>query len=451
MKIKDKIFVVLAIFILAIALVSAIDFNPNGDIELRNLWKIKNATSITTQNLTVSGTLIAPIYNSTYAATSADVSANRSDWFSKYNSTYAATSADVTANRSNFLSTYNSTYHTWAYNQTAPANSYADSLLITTFFNASTILNVTGVSQGTIGDIRAYDSLSYNVSEVNSDIDFRVNFTGITTFNQLIVRYKSDSTESHTMTIDLWNYVEGTWESYRTVGNSPDYNIMTMAVFDEAEHISGGVVQVRFYSNNAGGSTHKHQFDWVAISKGSATPSSSETDPYSVHKDGTTPLTGNWNAGLFNITADYHIGKLDWTNLTNFPVACPAGSFVSTLGTTVTCTTPSINATSNSSVYWYGMSSINTTQMQNNNGVLNILESWVRGIITGYGYLTTVANNGHTHALNNLTAGTLTTNLPMNANNITNVSYVKYANATSNSAWIAYVNASNSFIIEVSA
>ena len=56
-------------------------------------------------------------YNATYDATSKDVTANRSSWFSTYNTTYDATSKDVTANRSSWFSTYNETYDEYAYNQ----------------------------------------------------------------------------------------------------------------------------------------------------------------------------------------------------------------------------------------------------------------------------------------------------------------------------------------------
>jgi len=34
-----------------------------------------------------------------------------------------------------------------------------------------------------------------------------------------------------------------------------------------------------------------------------------ETDPYAVHRDGTVPLTGNWNAGAYNISADAFNGS----------------------------------------------------------------------------------------------------------------------------------------------
>ena len=102
-------------------------------------------------------------------------------------------------------------------------------------------------------------------------------------------------------------------------------NALSIGIFDSASHTSGGIVQLRIQTTNIAASTHKWQFDWVAISKGIATPSSIETDPFSIHKDGTTPLTGDWNAGAFNITALNFLGNINasyvllspWLNLTD--------------------------------------------------------------------------------------------------------------------------------------
>ena len=120
----------------------------------------------------------------------------------------------------------------WDYNQTIPANAYTDSVngtmalfvnsedlrfngtaaaytdskLITTFYNASAIQVVTGTGQGAIGDLRTYNGVSYNVSEVDSDFDFRVNFTGVTGLNQLVYRYKSTAEEQHIMHTQIWDY-----------------------------------------------------------------------------------------------------------------------------------------------------------------------------------------------------------------------------------------------------
>lgn len=247
------------------------------------------------------------------------------------------------------------------------ATDYTDSKLITNFINASVVLAVTGNAQGAVADLQSYDGISYNLTEVSSDMELRVNFTGITSFNQLLVRYKAAATEGHTMVIQLWDYTDSAWESYRTVGHSEDYSMMTMGVYDESDHISGGIVQVRFYSNNPGGSTHKHQFDWVEISDGPATPSSDETDPFSIHTDGMVSFTANWNQGAWNLTNpdSWFNGSINGSNVQNenWIEDSQEGD---------------LNV--NSSDYWDNYGTANQTQMENSGGVLNILVSWLTGL-----------------------------------------------------------------------
>ena len=216
-------------------------------------------------------------------------------------------------NYANFLNTSNNNY---ILENNVSVNNNIEDKLITTFFNATNVNPVTGTPAGTVALLQLKDGISYNLTEVSSDMELIVNFTGITTFNQLIIRYKSASNENHNMIIYIWDYPTSTWESWSTIGNTENEYIMdTHFIFDGENHISGGVVQVRFYSNNPGGSTHLHQFDWVAISDGPATPSSDETDPFSIHKDGNVALEANWAQGAFNLTNtnSWFLGIIDWT------------------------------------------------------------------------------------------------------------------------------------------
>ena len=225
---------------------------------------------------------------------------------------------EVNDSVNNWITQNNNSVNNYILYTNETAADYTDSKLITNFFNASTNQTIIGTPSGTIDLLQNYDSISHNVSEVSSDIDFRVNFTGITSFNQLIVRYKADSTESHVISIQIWDYIKSVWENYRNVANTEnEYEIFTMTIYDEENHISGGVTQVRSYSINSGGSTHLHQFDWVEISDGPATPSSDETDPHAIHKDGNIALEANWGQGAFNLTntVSWFLGKIQAANV----------------------------------------------------------------------------------------------------------------------------------------
>jgi hypothetical protein len=179
------------------------------------------------------------------------------------------------------------------------------STMVTTYYNATAVAVVTGTPQGSVTGLQVYDNIPYNVSEALSDVDFNVTFTGVTNFNQIIIRYKSVAGENHDMNVYLWDYTSNSWEGYQLLGHTNGvYNIISIGVFDPNDHASAiNTPRIRFETTNTGGSTDKWNFDLVQIAQGQGTPSSVETDPFSIHKDGTTPLTANWNAGAFNITA----------------------------------------------------------------------------------------------------------------------------------------------------
>ena len=184
--------------------------------------------------------------------------------------------------------------------------------LTTTYYNASTIQVVTGTGTGDLEYIQVYDGIAYNVTEVASDYEMIVNFTGISEFTTLIIRHKTDVDTGHTSTIQIWDYENSRWEGYGYLPEETTSQIKTLGVYDDGDHIQDGVVQVRFYQDEkaAPPTTHIHQFDWVILSKGFGTPVGAELDPLSVHRNGNTPLTGNWDAGNYNITANQFNG--DW-------------------------------------------------------------------------------------------------------------------------------------------
>ncbi len=156
------------------------------------------------------------------------------------------------------------------------------SMLSTIFYNATAIDVVTGTGAGVLNDIQSYNQISYNVTEDASDLELRINFTGITDFNQLIIRYRSDEdNEPRRMQVQIYEPVGGTWENYGDLPENNEYNVVEFGIFDADEHIDGDdVVQVRVFQDaGVPPRTHKHLFDWITIAKGFGTPSGQEVDP----------------------------------------------------------------------------------------------------------------------------------------------------------------------------
>jgi len=368
----------------------------------------------------------------------------------------------------------------WINKNSSYAFVFNASQLSTIYYNATQSQAVVGtIDGGTLVDTQhpdgKYEGKTFNFSEVSATpgLDLRINFTGVDSFNQGIMRYKTSSGLAGAYPIiQMWNYDTSTWEDYPPVAQSTTFATIEQPVFDAVDHIDiNGVAQMRIYKATKGNTGNHYYVDWLAIAKGYGTPSGEEVDPYSVHLDGSTPLTANWDAGLFNITADWFNGNLNWNNIQNINQSiystynttyalwaynqttsaiddinsrfwnktqtynkteidsnlsnyylvsnplnflnvttisnqtiarigdCPSGQVVQNTTTSgVQCIVPPAgsetdplwtansslvaytnqqgNWTVNSSQYWDNLDSFNSTQMENNGGTLNILESW---------------------------------------------------------------------------
>ncbi len=179
--------------------------------------------------------------------------------------------------------------HPLSFNETKLNNTIID-IVETIFYNATSVSrNVGSDGGGALLDIQGYDITYYNISEVDSAFDLRVNFTDITEFTTLIIRHKTEEEGGHTSAIQIWDYSDLAWEGYGLLTESETAVIKTLGVYDSSDHVGTGddlgIVQVRVYQPaSTPPKTHKHSFDWIAISKGHGTPVGQEIDPLSIHK-----------------------------------------------------------------------------------------------------------------------------------------------------------------------
>jgi len=149
-----------------------------------------------------------------------------------------------------------------------------------------------------------YDSVSINFSEEGGSpgLDLRINFTGIEDFSRGIMRYKTSSLSGDHPVRQLWNYNTNNWDTLASLSESEDFVIVTMPIFNKANYIQDGVVQLRLYKSSTGKINNHYYIDWVAMVGGYGVPSGQEVDPLSYHKN------KNINASNYNVTADYYFG-----------------------------------------------------------------------------------------------------------------------------------------------
>lgn len=160
-------------------------------------------------------------------------------------------------------------------------NETIDAKLDTEFFNATQIDTVAGtVDAGDIDSLSGFgDGNSYNISELNNqDFIIYVNWTGITDFNNLNLRYWYDATDdkAHHIHTCLWDFIRSDWDcEYTEIEYSSHFVIGVSEVFDAPSHIgtgadSGKVLMGLFHDSEGdkGRISHKFYLDYATLSLG---------------------------------------------------------------------------------------------------------------------------------------------------------------------------------------
>ena len=123
---------------------------------------------------------------------------------------------------------------------------------------------------GVLSDLFSIDSLTVNISEVVGvpGIDVRVNFTNVTSFNQIVIYQFYDGSLSHTIHLKLWNYVTKAWDSYVTFTDEGDFVSVVGFVPMDDNYINttdDNKVQLRFDHDNSGDTGHNLFIDMAVL------------------------------------------------------------------------------------------------------------------------------------------------------------------------------------------
>ena len=237
----------------------------------------------------------------------------------------------------NLLSTIYYSDENWINKNSTNGFNFNESMLFTTYYNATQSLAVNGViDSGNLGDTQHqdgdYDGRTFNFSEQAGSpaLDLRLNFTNITSFTSGVMRYKTSSLSGDYPIIQLWDYDDDDWEDYPVVAESESFATITQPVYDSTDHVgvgtNDGVVQMRLYKASNGNTNNHYYVDWIAISKGYGTPAGEEVDPFSWHRNSISE-SGNFTT-TGNVTADYFIG--DGSQLTGISGGDNLGNHIAT-------------------------------------------------------------------------------------------------------------------------
>jgi len=214
--------------------------------------------------------------------------------------------------------------------------SFNESKLSTVYYNLTQSEAVAGtIDGGTLVDTQHpngdYDGITFNFSEESGSpaLDLRINFTDIDSFNRGIIRYKTSLLSGIFPIIQLWSYESNSWEDYPIFSESLSFATITQPVFDDANHIKDGIVQMRLYKASNGNINNNYYIDWVAISKGFGTPSGQEVDPFFEQWLNEPIFTNNINATGINITAREYCNETNCYEINDF-ISTTAGTYNAT-------------------------------------------------------------------------------------------------------------------------
>ncbi len=228
---------------------------------------------------------------------------------SKLNATIDARDSDTTYSEDSDYLTLSGTVFGFDENE---LNTSISNKLATTYYNLTASIAIAGtITGGNLANTGhsdgEYDSISFNITEDAGSpaLDLRMNFTGLTTFSQGIMRYKtSEPLFGDTPVIQLWSYEESKWEDYPLVAESERWTVLVQQVFDADDHIQNGTVQMRLYKSSNGNTNNDYFIDWIAISRGVGTPTGEEQDPLAIHRDNINTTQMHLN-GLLHINTTW--------------------------------------------------------------------------------------------------------------------------------------------------
>jgi hypothetical protein len=138
----------------------------------------------------------------------------------------------------------------------------------------------TDFNNASLPAILAYDLNYYTVREANggNPLQVDINFTGITKVDSISMRERYEGGQGHEIIVEVWDYAKSVWESYFVITDQAGAVVTNIPIYDSTDHISGGLVQLRFRHIGNGIISHYLFLDFVWLQKGTTTLVNAEHD-----------------------------------------------------------------------------------------------------------------------------------------------------------------------------
>jgi len=133
---------------------------------------------------------------------------------------------------------------------------------------ASVSLPAGTLNSGNVASLRTFnDGNYYNVQEVAAAPGFTiaVQFTGVSTFNAVLVNEDYLGNLQHIIELGIYNNVLGAWDVLAEISDQTAFNPRVWGIINPAPYILNGVVNVRINHVSTGNITHNILVDYVAL------------------------------------------------------------------------------------------------------------------------------------------------------------------------------------------
>lgn len=201
-------------------------------------------------------------------------------------------------------------------------NNSVNELTASVTYNATSITTIDGtLDAGNLTSVQIINQDSYNVSEdagANA-ILIQVNFTGVETFSSILLREQYNGGMGHEITIESWNYDTSSWELHGEITDQASFVESVINILDASDHVSGGLVQIKFEHQQNGVPSHNFFLDYIALQEGFTSITSAEHDGLLgrdniVNHPWALPTNGSLRnaSSIFvtnNVTASYYFGN----------------------------------------------------------------------------------------------------------------------------------------------